>query len=126
MRNLLFSVFAIGVAAVAAMTATTALLNAPRRHAPATVATASSETPSTLPPRLAVEGQAAPPPAGKTSTPATPSDGAKPAPGAANGEPAANGDDEADKDPYEGIPAEELPPDLQYSADSSVSFPTNI
>ena len=35
-------------------------------------------------------------------------------------------DEEADKDPYEGIPEEELPPDLQYSADSSVSFPTNI
>ena len=26
----------------------------------------------------------------------------------------------------EGIAEEELPPDLQYSADSSVSFPTNI
>ena len=35
-------------------------------------------------------------------------------------------EDEADKDPYEGIAPEELPPDLQYSADSSVSFPTNI
>jgi hypothetical protein len=30
-----------------------------------------------------------------------------------------------DKDPYEGIAPEELPPDLQYDADSSVSFPTN-
>jgi hypothetical protein len=126
MRNLLFSVFAIGVAAVAAMTATTALLNAPHRNAPAAVATASSETPSTQPSQLAVEGQATPPPAGNTSTPTAPSDGAKPAAGAANGEPAANGDEEVDKDPYEGIPQEELPPDLQYSADSSVSFPTNI
>ena len=35
MRNLLFSVFAIGVAAVAAMTATTAMLNAPQRTAAA-------------------------------------------------------------------------------------------
>ena len=34
--------------------------------------------------------------------------------------------DEDDKDPYEGIAPEELPPDLQYDADSSVSFPTNI
>ena len=34
--------------------------------------------------------------------------------------------EEDDKDPYEGIAPEELPPDLQYSADSSVSFPTNI
>ena len=123
MRNLLFSVFAIGVAAVAAMTATTAMLNAPHRSAPATVATASSESP---PGQLAIEGEAAPPPAGNTSTPTPPSDGAKPAGGAANGEPAANGEEEADKDPYEGIPQEELPPDLQYSADSSVSFPTNI
>ena len=37
-----------------------------------------------------------------------------------------DGEEEADKDPYEGIAPEELPPDLQYSADSSVSFPTNI
>ena len=35
-------------------------------------------------------------------------------------------EEEADADPYEGIAPEELPPDLQYSADSSVSFPTNI
>ena len=42
--------------------------------------------------------------------------------------PAAEGEkpDEDDKDPYEGIAPEELPPDLQYDADSSVSFPTNI
>jgi len=85
MRNLLFSLFAIGVAAVAAMTATTALLNAPQRNAPATVATTSSETPPTQPSQLAVEGQATPPPAGNTSTPTAPSDGAKPAAGAANG-----------------------------------------
>ena len=32
---------------------------------------------------------------------------------------------EADEDPYEGIAPEELPPDLQYDADASVSFPTN-
>ena len=32
----------------------------------------------------------------------------------------------ADEDPYEGIAPEDLPPDLQYGADSSVSFPTNI
>ena len=47
---------------------------------------------------------------------------------AATEKPAAEGDkpDEDDKDPYEGIAPEELPPDLQYDADSSVSFPTNI
>ncbi len=40
--------------------------------------------------------------------------------------PAKEGEEEADDDPYEGIAPEELPPDLQYNADSSVSFPTNI
>jgi hypothetical protein len=121
MRNLLFSVFAIGVAAVAAMTATTAMLNAPQRSSPAAVVTV--DTPPTLPSQLSIEGQATPPPEGNTSTPPTPSDGAKPA---ASGEPGAAGEEEADKDPYEGIAEEELPPDLQYNADSSVSFPTNI
>jgi hypothetical protein len=38
----------------------------------------------------------------------------------------AAGEDDTDKDPYEGIAPEELPPDMQYSADSSVSFPDNI
>jgi len=121
MRNLLFSVFAIGVAAVAAMTATTAMLNAPQRRVPAAVATV--DAPPALPAQHSIEGSATPPPGGNTSAPATPADGAKPA---ASGEPAATGEEEADKDPYEGIAEEELPPDLQYSADSSVSFPTNI
>jgi hypothetical protein len=59
--------------------------------------------------------------------PAEPSSPQSPAPEA--GKPAgAPGDDEivADEDPYEGIAPEDLPPDLQYDADSSVSFPTNI
>jgi hypothetical protein len=126
MRNLLFSLFAIGVAAVAAMTATTAMLNAPRRDVPAVMTQnmQASETPA--------------PPA--ESSPATSSDASKPTPGgtADAGAKPANGpkdgaaksdtgsDTEGDKDPYEGIAPEELPPDLQYSADSSVSFPTNI
>ena len=122
MKNLLFSVFAIGVAAVAAMTATTAMLNAPHREDPATVIATSQAA-------LTQAQQEAPPatagkPAGEGS--ATPAPEAKPA-GAA-GAPAADtkDDEEGDKDPYEGIPEEELPPDMQYSADSSVSFPTNI
>ena len=52
--------------------------------------------------------------------------------GSATGEPAAakpaaegENPDESDKDPYEGIAPEDLPPDLQYDADASVSFPTN-
>jgi hypothetical protein len=56
-----------------------------------------------------------------------PDSAAKPAGSSADGksDTAAEGE-EGDKDPYEGIAEEELPPDLQYSADSSVSFPTNI
>jgi hypothetical protein len=124
-KNLLFSLFAIGVAAVAAMTATTAMINAPHREDPASVIAASQAA-------LTQAQQEAPPPAsGKpagegSATPAAGKPEAKPA-GAA-GTPAADTqeDEEGDKDPYEGIPEEELPPDMQYSADSSVSFPTNI
>ncbi len=39
--------------------------------------------------------------------------------------PGAETPEDSDKDPYEGIAPEDLPPDLQYDADSSVSFPTN-
>ena len=50
--------------------------------------------------------------------------GAEPAAGQA---PPADGEtpETPDSDPYEGIAPEELPPDLQYDADASVSFPTN-
>jgi hypothetical protein len=125
MRNLLFTVFAIGVAAVAAMTATTAMLNAPRRTPAAEVIAenaASAEKPSD--PSASV-------PSSLQGAPAKPGSGdaaaAKPAPAASgSAQPKKDDDDDADKDPYEGIAPEELPPDLQYSADSSVSFPTNI
>lgn len=122
MRNFFFSLFAIGVAAVAAMTATTALLNTPVRQ---TAAPAVSELAQADPAPPTQSGSApAGAPAGEPAA-ATPADGAaKPAEGA-DAKPAA-ADDEGDKDPYEGIAPEELPPDLQYSADSSVSFPTNI
>jgi len=120
MRNLLFSVFAIGVAAVAAMMSTTAMLNTPRRTPAADVISQNSapeETPAlpagSVPAQL--QGGAAATPAG------TPDPAAKPA-----DKKDAAGEEETDKDPYEGIAPEELPPDLQYSADSSVSFPTNI
>jgi hypothetical protein len=125
MRNLLFTVFAIGVAAVAAMTATTAMLNAPRRTPAADVISqnaATAEAPDAPHASVPASLQGAPP--------AAPGSGAaaKPAPGPAAGadQKDAAAEDEADKDPYEGIAPEELPPDLQYSADSSVSFPTNI
>jgi len=135
MKHIIGTLFAIGLAGVAAIAATTAFLNSPLNIGPATD-----------PPTTANPGQT-PPPATPDKT-ATPEGGAKPAPpdavpgstpgaagtpgsagtpGAAD-KPAAEGEkpDEDDKDPYEGIAPEELPPDLQYDADSSVSFPTNI
>jgi len=128
MRNLLFSLFAIGVAAVAAMTATTALLNTPvhpatdvmtqnmqAEQAPA----APSEKPATAPGGPPASPGATPPAAEKPASGAAPNADTKDTKDAA-------GEEDTDKDPYEGIAPEELPPDLQYSADSSVSFPTNI
>jgi hypothetical protein len=127
MRNLLFSVFAIGVAAVAAMTATTAMLNAPRRSVPAAI-TAATAQPGGQSSALAPDTKPAVDEKAPAAKPGGTPDTAKPANGAASSKDAAgkDKDEEADKDPYEGIAPEELPPDLQYSADSSVSFPTNI
>ena len=122
MRNLLFSLFAIAVASVAAMTATTALLNAPQRSVPVVETAAlagAQETPPAGSKPATTEGA---PPATPGGTPDT----ARPAGSSADGKTDPAADDEGDKDPYEGIAEEELPPDLQYSADSSVSFPTNI
>ena len=125
MKNLLLSVFAIGVAAVAAMTATTAMLNSPRRTPAADVISRNmtAETPETPSGSVAASLQGAPP----AASGATPDAGAKTVAGdAAADKKDAAAEDEVDKDPYEGVAPEELPPDLQYSADSSVSFPTNI
>jgi hypothetical protein len=125
MKHLIGSLFAIGLAAVAAIAATTALLNTPVRTAPATALSVNAPAPAnpTAP-------AATPDPASKPATPDSNQPGAaKPADGSAAPPAGAAGDaqeDEADADPYEGIAPEELPPDLQYSADSSVSFPTNI
>ena len=124
MRHLLGSLFAIALAAVAAIAATTAMLNTPSRSgaavdAPPAAAQISPETPAAAKAPATAEG--GPPP--------TPGEEADPkAPAAASGRAPADGAavEEADKDPYEGIEPEELPPDLQYNADSSVSFPTNI
>jgi hypothetical protein len=126
MKNLLFSVFAIGVAAVAAMTATTAMLNTPV-HPATEVMTQNMQ--AEQPPAAPAESKPATTPGGPAapSTQAGAPEGAKPASGAApNTDTRAADEDDVDKDPYEGIAPEELPPDLQYSADSSVSFPTNI
>ena len=126
MRNLLFSIFAIGVAAVAAMTATTAMLNAPGRSVPAEI-TAASAPPGEPSSALAPDTKPAVDEKAPAAKPGGTPDAAKPANGAAAKDATGKDKDEdADKDPYEGIAPDELPPDLQYSADSSVSFPTNI
>jgi hypothetical protein len=123
MRNLLFSLFAIGVAAVAAMVSTTAMLNAPRRT-PAADVISENISPADTTAAPSVPRAAAAPDAPPAKPGGTPDAGAGSASGA--GQNAAAGEEEADKDPYEGVAPEELPPDMQYSADSSVSFPTNI
>jgi hypothetical protein len=123
MRHIIGSLFAIGLAAVAAIAATTAMLNTPVRTVPATAMSVDAPKPANP-----AAPAATPAPGSKTATPdpAKP-DAAKPAgAGATATGPAKEGEEEADADPYEGIAPEELPPDLQYSADSSVSFPTNI
>jgi hypothetical protein len=127
MRHLLFTVFAIGVAAVAAMTATTAMLNTPV-HPAAEVMTRNMQAEQ---PPAPPSDKPATAPGGPPATPGAAPAGAKPASGAAPNTGSkdtkdAADDEDTDKDPYEGIAPEELPPDMQYSADSSVSFPTNI
>jgi hypothetical protein len=132
MRHVIGTVFAVGLAGVAAIAATTAYLNSPLRVGPATTNTPTATPPGQVPAPEAPAGSTPAPdggakPAEPADAPGTQPGGASaPAPGAAA--PAAEGDkpDEPDKDPYEGIAPEDLPPDLQYNADSSVSFPTNI
>jgi len=123
MRHFIFSLFAIGLAGFAAMAATTAMLNAPTRVSAVQVSTAGVNSPQAPPPGPTTGDKPAPTEPGKPATPAGTPDKSTPGTAAPAG---AEGEDEPDKDPYEGIAPEELPPDLQYSADSSVSFPTNI
>lgn len=137
MKNILFSLFAVALAGVAAIAATTAMLNAP----PTNVTVHNIGPPATDKKPDATGTPAPPAPSGdRPATPAPIPDADKPSPGgttapapspapapAPASAPGKEGDDEkADEDPYEGIAPEDLPPDLQYDADSSVSFPTNI
>ena len=130
MRHLILTIVAIAVAGIAAVAATTAMLNAPVRIGPATSSAngpgsaladqapaSSKEIPDAPPPKNAEPPTKGPAEAAKG--------GAEPAAGQA---PPADGEtpETPDSDPYEGIAPEELPPDLQYDADASVSFPTNI
>jgi hypothetical protein len=126
MKNALFSLVAIGVASIAAIAATSTFLNTPHRigaETPNTQTTPTQPAPAPAPDSKPASGEGAKPatPGGAagTAAPAT-----APGPGGATDTKPA--EEEADKDPYEGIAPEELPPDLQYNADSSVSFPTNI
>jgi hypothetical protein len=126
MRNVFFSLFAIFIAGAAAIAATTAMLETPMRIGPTTT---TQQPPGTAPqaPAPAPEGKPAPA-TGATAGGAAPG-GAAPAAGKPGDKKAGSDtadDEKADKDPYEGIAPEDLPPDLQYNADSSVSFPTNI
>jgi len=131
MQKLVGSLLAIGVAGVAAVAATTAMLNTPHRIGAAAVNT-TNVAPAQDPAAPATTPPAVPPTASDSGKPATPGatpDAAKPANAAGAAAPGKDTDKEdegEDKDPYEGIAPEELPPDLQYNADSSVSFPTNI
>jgi hypothetical protein len=139
MRHVVGMVFAISVAGVAAVAATTAFLNSPLHIGPppstTPTATPSGQTPAEPGKAPAPDSGTAPAPAEFPDAPARGGGAAgepdAPKPGAAKpaeGEKPADGtaeDDKEDKDPYEGIAPEDLPPDLQYDADSSVSFPTN-
>jgi hypothetical protein len=128
MRHLVLTLIAIGIAGVAAIAATTAMLNAPLHVGPAASSTPTASQPGQT--AAHVEGSAkpaskeipeAPSPKGADPQPAAPAD-ADPAAAKA---PGADTPENPDKDPYEGIAPEDLPPDLQYDADASVSFPTN-
>jgi hypothetical protein len=128
MKNALFAMVAVGVASIAAIAATTQFLNNAARIGPA--ATPAQTTQTTAPPSTSPDAKPASAPAGAPATPGTTTNPgtatSAPAPaGTPDARPAAD-EEEGDKDPYEGIAPEELPPDLQYNADSSVSFPTNI
>jgi hypothetical protein len=126
MRHLIGSILAITIAGVAAVAATTALLNTPTRGPAAGAASTNTQPGQAL--AQAAEIPDAPAPKGTNAPEAPATSGA----GSTAGEPAAakpaaegEGTEESDEDPYEGIAPEDLPPDLQYDADASVSFPTN-
>jgi hypothetical protein len=145
MRHIFGAVFAVSLAGVAAIAATTAYLNSPlhigtptpdKPAAPTT--TPPDDTGKPTSPEGGGDRPAKPadipdaPPRGGATVPDAPQPDA-PKPDATKpdaSKPVADGqapgdDDKEDKDPYEGIAPEDLPPDLQYSADSNVSFPTN-
>jgi len=124
MRHLVLTIIAIAIAGVAAVAATTAMLNSQLRIGPATGSTAPAAQPGQAPAPASKEIPDAPPPKGADPQPA-PSAPAGAEPAGAKPPAAGETPEDPDKDPYEGIAPEDLPPDLQYDADASVSFPTN-
>jgi len=127
MRHLVLTFVAVGIAGVAAIAATTAMLNAPMGIGPAAGTTAPAQPGQAPAPAPTKETPDAPPPkdaAPPTSAPST-STPAEGEPAGAKAIPGGETTEDPDKDPYEGIAPEDLPPDLQYDADASVSFPTN-
>jgi hypothetical protein len=125
MRHLVLTIIAIAIAGVAAVAATTAMLNAPLRIGPAAGSTPTPAQPGQTQAPASKEIPDAPPPKGAEPQPSTPA--SAPASAEPGAKPPAEGEtpEDPDQDPYEGIAPEDLPPDLQYDADASVSFPTN-
>ena len=127
MRHLVMSLFAVALAGVAAIAATSLMLDTPVHPSIVAALPVNDPAPATPPATgapPAASPDAAKPGAAKPDAPRAPAG----ASGAAGQEAkdAKDKDDEGDADPYAGIAPEDIPPDLQYSADSSVSFPTNI
>jgi len=127
MRHLVLSIIAIAIAGVAAVAATTALLNAPLRIGPATSSTPTPAQAGQTQAPVSKDIPDAPPPKGAEPQPSAPASTEPAGADPAGAKPPVEGEtpEDPDKDPYEGIAPEDLPPDLQYDADASVSFPTN-
>jgi len=127
MRHLVLTLIAISIAGLAAVAATTALLNTPMRIGPDTSTASAPAQTGQAPAPASKDIPDAPPPKGAAPPTKDPSASAPGSaePGAAKPVPGAETPETPDSDPYEGIAPEELPPDLQYDADASVSFPTN-
>ena len=105
MRHFVLTIIAIAIAGVAAVAATTAMLNAPLRIGPATGSTATPAQPGQTQAPASKDIPDAPPPKGAEPQPSTPASaepaGAEPA----GAKPPAEGEtpEDPDKDPYEGI-----------------------
>src|SRR5688572_17898909 len=106
MRHLVLTIVAVGIAGVAAIAATTAMLNAPLRIGPAAGTTAAPAQPGQAPaPAPTQEIPDAPPP--KDGAPPTTAPSTSAPAGGAEATPGAEATEDPDKDPYEGIAPED-------------------